>query len=143
MEKFKVLEKEMKIKAFSKEGLNQTTKLDPKMKEKLELANWINSTVDRLNTQIDAYEAEVETINLTQKKGKKLESTKQERCDLLVSTVEKHKNHIQKLEAILRLMQNDHVSNEQVTSIISYVIRLRFIRFHLSKKSSNTTLNQT
>jgi CCR4-NOT transcription complex subunit 3 len=114
MEKFKVLEKEMKIKAFSKEGLNQTTKLDPKMKEKIELANWINSTVDRLNTQIDAYEAEAETIYLTQKKGKKLESTKQERCDLLISTVEKHKNHIQKLEAILRLMQNDQVSNEQV-----------------------------
>jgi CCR4-NOT transcription complex subunit 3 len=118
MEKFKVLEKEMKIKAFSKEGLNQATKLDPKMKEKIDLANWINSTVDRLNTQIDAYEAEVETINLNQKKGKKLESSKQERSDLLVSTVEKHKNHIDKLEAILRLMENDQVATEQVKLII-------------------------
>jgi len=114
MEKFKVLEKEMKIKAFSKEGLNQATKLDPKMKEKIDLANWINSTVDRLNTQIDAYEAEVETINLNQKKGKKLETSKQERNDLLVTTTEKHKNHIQKLEAILRLMENDQVATEQV-----------------------------
>lgn len=114
MEKFKVLEKEMKIKAFSKEGLNQTAKLDPKMKEKIDLANWINSTVDRLNTQIDAYEAEVETINLNQKKGKKLEASKQERYDLLLSTTEKHKNHIQKLEAILRLMENDQVATEQV-----------------------------
>lgn len=126
MERFKVLEKEMKIKAFSKEGLNQATKLDPKMKEKIDLANWINSTVDRLNTQIDAYEAEVETINLNQKKGKKLESTKQERCDLLVTTVDKHKNHIQKLEAILRLMENDQVATEQVMLSITSIIYLYF-----------------
>lgn len=121
MEKFKILEKEMKIKAFSKEGLNQAAKLDPKMKEKIDLANWINSTVDKLNTQIDAYEAEIETINLNQKKGKKLESSKQERCDLLVKTAEKHKNHIDKLEAILRLMENDQVATEQVKEpIIQY-----------------------
>ena len=122
MEKFKVLEKEMKIKAFSKEGLNQTTKLDPKVKERIDLANWINSTVDRLSTQVDAYEAEVETINLSQKKGKKLDSTKQERNDLLISTVERHKNHIQKLEAILRLMENDQVSNEQVIAIYQLLV---------------------
>ena len=125
MERFKVLEKEMKIKAFSKEGLNQTTKLDPKMKEKLDLANWINSMVDRLNTQIDAYEAEVETINLNQKKGKKLESSKQERSDLLVATFGKHKNHIQKLEAILRLMENDQVATEQVRmNYMSYISKV-------------------
>ena len=122
MEKFKVLEKEMKIKAFSKEGLNQTPKLDPKVKERIDLANWINSTVDRLSTQVDAYEAEVETINLSQKKGKKLDSTKQERNDLLISTVERHKNHIQKLEAILRLMENDQVSNEQVIAIYQLLV---------------------
>lgn len=114
MEKFKILEKELKIKAFSKEGLNQTTKLDPKVKEKIDLANWINSTVDKLTTQIDAYDAEVETMGLNLKKGKKLESSKQERNDLLIKTVEKHKNHIQKLEAILRLMENDQVATEQV-----------------------------
>lgn len=138
MEKFKVLEKEMKIKAFSKEGLNQATKLDPKMKEKIDLANWINSTVDRLNTQIDAYEAEVETINLNQKKGKKLETSKQERNDLLVATTEKHKNHIQKLEAILRLMENDQVATEQVKisllNSISY-LNILFVGFAAKRRT--------
>lgn len=114
MERFKVLEKEMKIKAFSKEGLNQATKLDPKMREKLELASWINCVVDKLNTQIDAYDAEVETMMLGLKKGKKLESSKQSRNDLLVKMSDKHKNHIKKLEAILRLMENDEVSTEMV-----------------------------
>lgn len=120
MERFKVLEKEMKIKAFSKEGLNQAIKLDPKMKEKLELANWINNTVDKLNTQVDAYEAEVEMMNLNLKKGKKLDSTKQARNDLLVNTAEKHKNHIKKLEAILRLMENDHVGTDKVVYNLVY-----------------------
>jgi len=36
MEKFKACEKEMKTKAFSKEGLIQSAKLDPKTQEKLE-----------------------------------------------------------------------------------------------------------
>lgn len=110
----------MKIKAFSKEGLNQAIKLDPKMKEKLELANWINNTVDKLNTQIDAYDAEVEMMNLNLKKGKKLDSTRQARNDLLVNTSEKHKNHIKKLEAILRLMENDHVSTDKVLFNLQY-----------------------
>ncbi len=110
----------MKIKAFSKEGLNQAIKLDPKMKEKLELANWINNTVDKLNTQVDAYEAEVEMMNLNLKKGKKLDSTKQARNDLLVNTAEKHKNHIKKLEAILRLMENDHVGTDKVVYNLVY-----------------------
>lgn len=117
MEKFKVLEKEMKIKAFSKEGLNQTAKIDPKAREKMELSNWINSTVDRLSTQVDAYEAEVETMSLNLKKGKRLDATKQTRHDLLVRMAEKHKNHIQKLESILRLMENDQVSTEQVRAV--------------------------
>ena len=114
MERFKVLEKEMKIKAFSKEGLNQATKLDPKMKEKLELASWINGVVDKLNTQIDAYDAEVETMMLNLKKGKKLDTSKQARNDLLVKMADKHKSHIKKLEAILRLMENDEVTTELV-----------------------------
>jgi CCR4-NOT transcription complex subunit 3 len=117
MERFKVLEKEMKIKAFSKEGLNQATKLDPKAKEKLDLSTWINGVVDKLNTQIDAYEAESETMSLNLKKGKKLETAKQTRQDLLQKSTERHKDHIHKLEAILRLMENDQVSTEQVSAL--------------------------
>lgn len=117
MEKFKILEKEMKIKAFSKEGLNQAIKLDPKAREKLELSHWINGVVDKLNTQIDLYEAEVESIVLNMKKGKKLEPTKQSRNDLLMNAIVKHKVHIQKLEAVLRMMENDQVSPDQIASI--------------------------
>ena len=44
MEKFKALEKELKTKAYSKEGLNAATKMDPAEREKMELESWISDT---------------------------------------------------------------------------------------------------
>lgn len=41
MEKFKAIEKELKTKAFSKEGLNQNPKIDPEEQVKEELGSWI------------------------------------------------------------------------------------------------------
>lgn len=117
MERFKVLEKEMKIKAFSKEGLNQATKLDPKEKERMELGNWINEVVDKLNTGIDAFEAEGETIRLSAKKNKKLDSSKQERLDEIIKHIERHKYHVKKLELVLRLLENERLEVDDVSQI--------------------------
>lgn len=52
MERFKVCEKETKTKAFSKEGLGQATKLDPREKAKGEMREWLNDTVDKMNVQV-------------------------------------------------------------------------------------------
>lgn len=117
MERFKVLEKEMKIKAFSKEGLNQATKIDPKEKERLELTNWINDIVDKLNTGTDAFEAECESIRLSAKKNKKLDSSKQERVNELGKSIERHKYHIKKLELIRRLLENEKLEVDDVDVI--------------------------
>jgi CCR4-NOT transcription complex subunit 3 len=62
MEKFKACEKEMKTKAFSKEGLTAATKLDPKAQEKIEVTAWIQSQVEELQIQIEQSEAEIETL---------------------------------------------------------------------------------
>ncbi|KAE8784467.1 Lysine-specific demethylase 3B [Hordeum vulgare] len=45
MERFKVCEKETKTKAFSKEGLGQHPKTDPREKAKAETRDWLNSVV--------------------------------------------------------------------------------------------------
>jgi CCR4-NOT transcription complex subunit 3 len=45
MERFKVCEKETKTKAFSKEGLGQQPKTDPKEKAKGESRDWLNNMV--------------------------------------------------------------------------------------------------
>lgn len=64
MEKFKAVEKEMKTKAYSKEGLSAAAKLDPKEMEKMEICNFLSDMVDELNRQIETTEAEAEVLTL-------------------------------------------------------------------------------
>ena len=52
MERFKVCERETKTKAFSKEGLGQAMKLDPKEKARNEIRGWINVTVEKLAEEV-------------------------------------------------------------------------------------------
>ena len=77
MERFKVVERETKTKTFSKEGLSLAAKLDPAEKAKMEVRDWINSCTERLNMQIDQFEAEIEQLNGKKKKkaDKALEGT--------------------------------------------------------------------
>ncbi|KAJ2882162.1 general negative regulator of transcription subunit 5 [Coemansia aciculifera] len=116
MEKFKAIEKEMKTKAFSKEGLLQSTKLDPKEKEKLDLCNWLVDSVDLLSTQIDVLEASAETIEGALGK-KRRDPNKVEKLTQLQERVERHKYHIRCLERIQRLLENESLSTEQVQGI--------------------------
>ena len=53
MERFKVVERETKTKAFSKEGLTLSAKLDPAEKERCETTQWLNNCIESLNIQID------------------------------------------------------------------------------------------
>ncbi|KJY01757.1 CCR4-NOT transcription complex like protein [Zymoseptoria brevis] len=116
MEKFKAVEKEMKTKAFSKEGLNAAAKLDPKEKEKMEVAQFLSDMVDELGRQVESQEAEVEAIQATLKKGKK-DSGKADRMAELERMVERHKWHTGKLEILLRSLENGSVEVEQVKEI--------------------------
>ena len=56
MEKFKACEKEMKTKAFSKEGLTQSAKLDPKQQEKVDTMSWVQQMMDELMVQVETAE---------------------------------------------------------------------------------------
>lgn len=114
MERFKNVEREMKTKAFSKEGLLQREKLDPKEKEKADACDWICATVDELSRQIEMAEAEVETLQGTSKRGKK-DHAKVERTNELEHYIERDRWHINRLELILRLLENDQLSPERVS----------------------------
>ena len=52
MERFKVVERETKTKAYSKEGLGAAQKLDPAQKEREEVSNWLATSIDALNLQV-------------------------------------------------------------------------------------------
>ena len=116
MEKFKAVEKEMKTKAFSKEGLSAAAKLDPKEQEKAETCEFLANMVEKLDYQVEALEAEEETLNATVKKGKK-DTAKADRLAELARLTERHKWHQGKLELLLRSLQNGNVETEQVHDI--------------------------
>ena len=63
MEIFKAVEKEMKTKAFSKEGLSQNIKQDPKEKERDELCDFLSDQLDEI-TRILIEELEPEANSL-------------------------------------------------------------------------------
>lgn len=115
MEKFKAVEKEMKTKAFSKEGLSAAAKLEPKEQEKQDLCTFLSDQVEELERQIETFEAEAENLQATMKKKK--DSAKAERITELNERVEIHKGHQSKLELILRLLENDGLDIEPVKEI--------------------------
>ncbi|KAJ9695678.1 hypothetical protein PVL29_010917 [Vitis rotundifolia] len=115
MERFKICEKETKTKAFSKEGLGQQPKTDPKEKAKSETRDWLNTVVGELESQIDNFEAEIEGLSV--KKGK----TRPPRLTHLETSIVRHKAHIMKLELILRLLDNDELSPEQVNDVKDFL----------------------
>ena len=116
MEKFKAVEKAMKTKAYSKEGLSAAAKLDPKERAKLEACDFLSNMVDELERQIETLEAEGEQIQATMKKGKN-QSTKADRMAEIERITERHKWHQGKLELIKRSLENGNIETEQVNDL--------------------------
>ncbi|EGO01612.1 hypothetical protein SERLA73DRAFT_166161 [Serpula lacrymans var. lacrymans S7.3] len=125
MEKFKACEKEMKTKAFSKEGLIQSAKLDPKAQEKLEVTTWLQNQVEELLLQVEQSEAEIESLQGTGKKRNKGGSSTAGRLEDLEHLNERRKWHVSRLELILRLMDNGSLTTDRVTALkddVSYFV---------------------
>ncbi|KAK4229410.1 Not1 N-terminal domain, CCR4-Not complex component-domain-containing protein [Podospora fimiseda] len=116
MERFKQIEKAMKTKAYSKEGLSAAAKLDPKEQAKAEAGDFLSTMVDELEQQIETLEAEGESIQATMKKGKG-QNAKAERIAEIERIIERHKWHQGKLELIRRSLENGGVEAEQVNDL--------------------------
>ncbi|KAF8983777.1 proteinral negative regulator of transcription subunit 5 [Entomortierella lignicola] len=115
MERFKAIEKEMKTKAYSREGLIMSGRMDPKEKEKAEICSWVTDRVEALSIQIEGMEAEVETLMASSKKGKN--NPAKERVAELEERIERHKWHQGRLELILRLLENGQIDTDKVLTV--------------------------
>ncbi|KAK6089040.1 General negative regulator of transcription subunit 3 [Seiridium cupressi] len=125
MESFKAVEKAMKTKAYSKEGLSAQQKLDPKEQAKLDMSEWLAGQVEELEQQIESLEAESEGIQATLKKGKN-QREKQERVATLDHHIERHRWHIGKLELIRRSLENGGLEVEDIDNVkdsIEYYVK--------------------
>ncbi|XP_072250226.1 CCR4-NOT transcription complex subunit 3a isoform X6 [Leuresthes tenuis] len=116
MERFKVVERETKTKAYSKEGLGLAQKVDPAQREKEETGQWLTNTIDTLNMQVDQFESEVESLSVQTRK-KKGDKEKQDRIDELKRLIERHRYHIRMLETILRMLDNDSIPVDAIQKI--------------------------
>eukprot|EP00061_Rhincodon_typus_P015737 g43586.t1 len=116
MERFKIVERETKTKAYSKEGLGSATKVDPAQKEKEEICQWLTNTIDTLNMQVDLFESEMETLSAVTRK-KKGEKEKQDRLEELKQHIERHRYHIKMLETLLRMLDNSTIEVDQIKKI--------------------------
>ncbi|KAJ3514892.1 hypothetical protein NLJ89_g2114 [Agrocybe chaxingu] len=123
MEKFKACEKEMKTKAFSKEGLIQAAKLDPKEQEKEEAIQWVNHQVEELQMQVESAEAELESLQGAGKKRNKASNAG--RLEELEHLNERRKWHIGRLEIVLRMLNNGSLPLEKINDLkedVSYFV---------------------
>ncbi|KAG9015953.1 general negative regulator of transcription subunit 5 [Tulasnella sp. 427] len=115
MEKFKACEKEMKTKAFSKEGLIAAQKLDPKEREKTEVSEWISNMLSELQRQIEQTEAEIASTQVTTRKKKGASANG--KADELTQLNNRRSWHVGRLEIILRLISNGSITPESVVAI--------------------------
>lgn len=117
MEKFKAVEKEMKTKAYSKEGLSLASKIDPKDRERMEMVEFLQHMNEELELQVEKIEADVEIMHAGMKKGKKSDNAKAERIAEMEEIAERHKWHQGKLDLLQRALENSNVDTEQVKEI--------------------------
>ncbi|KIY02850.1 uncharacterized protein Z520_01315 [Fonsecaea multimorphosa CBS 102226] len=119
MEIFKAVEKEMKTKAFSKEGLSQNIKQDPKEKEREELCDFLSDQLDEINRILtEELEPEAGTLQAALKKKQK-DNSKADRLAEIETMTETYKWHESRLQLLLRSLQNGNVENDLVASIKS------------------------
>jgi CCR4-NOT transcription complex subunit 3 len=126
MERFKALEKEMKMKAFSKEGLIAQSRLDPAEKAKRDIIDWIGTTVEELSRQVEQTEAEAETLQTGKKK-----KGQGDRLHELDELNERRTWHTGRLEVVQRMLENGQLSVEQVETIqddINYFVEANGVR---------------
>ena len=116
METFKVVERETKTKAYSKEALGLPAKIDPAEKEKCHMRDWLNDVIDKLNVEIDKVECDIETMQAQNKKGKSKDKNN-EALQEQQAHLTKHRWHIANLEALLRMLDNDTLEIKELKNI--------------------------
>jgi len=108
MERFKVIEKETKTKAFSKEGLAAArVAKDPKEKAKDEARDWIAAAIEEMNAQIETFEGEIDSLTSNSRKKSSKTSGGNSRLTHLEESMSRHHQHIARLELCSKLVEDD------------------------------------
>ncbi|RYG52345.1 hypothetical protein EON67_01450 [archaeon] len=71
MEAFKVVERETKTKAYSREGLMRDTPLSAEERKRMKSREWVRDVVDKLSEQMDEMDADIERLGASSKRKDK------------------------------------------------------------------------
>eukprot|EP01132_Coremiostelium_polycephalum_P006754 gene6754-8376_t len=108
MEQFKACEKETKTKAYSKEGLDMSSKDEM---AKSHVRSWVGKAIIDLKSQIESFENELENIPVRKRK------TEATRVESLQKYLQNHKYHQKALECLLRMLEVDKVTSDDIESL--------------------------
>ena len=109
MEQFKECEKEVKTKAYSKEGLAKAEVIDSEDEEKRGTVDWVQACIDKLTNQTDELEADLES--------EQADDGDEDLIESLETNIGQHKWHITQLETVLRLVHNESVDMEELNKL--------------------------
>lgn len=115
MERFKEVEKVLKMKQFSNEGLEMQTKLGARgldEAKKLEALKYVTEVLDELNRQ-----TELLLADLDQYAHKKKLAAIQASIDELTEKIDRNNSHVSKLELVLRNLENDRLEPTKIEDI--------------------------
>ncbi|XP_055334665.1 CCR4-NOT transcription complex subunit 3-like [Paramacrobiotus metropolitanus] len=116
MEKFKDIEREAKIKLYSDIGLAQEIKVDVSLKKKHDARAGLSQFIEKMQRDLEQFESEMEVLTNGGKK-KKVEKEKLEKAEFLKQVMESHRNHIGKIEIMLRMVDNDSINPDFAESV--------------------------
>lgn len=109
MEAFKAYERDSKTKAYSKEGLIRQRERELKGDEgRRDITEWLQDRIEELKRQIEVIEGEMEN----EANKKKKTST-----DTMTNRLERHNFHLDSLEKLLRMWENEAVEREAIEGI--------------------------
>eukprot|EP00730_Choanoeca_flexa_P008834 TRINITY_DN12546_c0_g2_i2.p1 TRINITY_DN12546_c0_g2~~TRINITY_DN12546_c0_g2_i2.p1 ORF type:complete len:282 (+),score=61.15 TRINITY_DN12546_c0_g2_i2:120-965(+) len=115
MERYRDLERDTKTKAYSNEGLDKRSKMDPEEKEKQDCRDKLNKFIEEIKVQMEMVEAEAEAIS--GKKKKKMSAADTEQLETLQERIERHKFFVGKIEMLLRGLDNGNLEPSQLEEV--------------------------
>ena len=117
MEKYKVVEKASKEKAYSNTSLKRSDTLDPAESKRLETSEYLSSQIEELERQYDLLQLDIDQLFALNKKKKTYSAANEDKINKLKELQSRYRWHEQQMEIALRLLANEELDPERVDNI--------------------------
>ena len=114
MERFRQVEQETKLKAFSKGAMAQGGVMTPEEARRARAREWLVVTLEALSDGINSCEAEVEAMSNGADRSAAAREAESRR---LTKAIDRRRWHSVRLEALIRLLDNEAVHADEVEAI--------------------------